>query len=78
MGYHHIWLPSAGYPLACWGLSYDQCYQVEKNAVSAFLPKMGFASTTCRAIIFGSRKFGGWGLTRLRDFQGINQITLFL
>ena len=78
MGYRHIWLPSVGYPLACWGLSYQQCYEVEKNAVSAFLPKMGFAATTSRAVIFGSKKFGGFGLTRLRDFQGVNQITLFL
>ena len=78
MGYCHIWLPSVGYPLVCWGLSHQQCYEVEKNAVSAFLPIMGFAATTSRAIIFGSKKFGGFGLTRLRDFQGVNQITLFL
>jgi hypothetical protein len=58
MGYRHIWLPSVGYPLACWGLSFDQCYQVEKNAVNAFLPKMGFASTTSRAILFGNSEDG--------------------
>jgi hypothetical protein len=78
MGYCHIWLPSVRYPLACWGLSFDQCYQVEKHAVNTFLPKMYFATTTSGAIIFGSKKFGGFGLTRLRDFQDVNRITLFL
>jgi hypothetical protein len=78
MGYRHIWLPSVGYPLACWPLCEDDLYQIEKNSVNAFLPKMGFSRTTCRAIVFGSKKFGGFGLTRLRDFQGVNQISLFL
>jgi hypothetical protein len=41
MGYRHIWLPSVGYPLTAWGLDDNQLYQVEKNAVNAFLPKMG-------------------------------------
>jgi hypothetical protein len=78
MGYRHIWLPSVGYPLACWPLCEADLYQIEKNSVNAFLPKMGFSRTTCRAIIFGSKKFGGFGLTRLRNFQGVNQISLFL
>jgi hypothetical protein len=78
MGYRHIWLPSVGYPLACWPLCEDDLYQIEKNSINAFLPKMGFCRTTARAIIFGSKKFGGFGLTRLRDFQGVNQISLFL
>jgi hypothetical protein len=51
MGYRHIWLPSVGYPLACWGLSEAQLHRVEMNAVNAFLPKMGFRRKTAQAII---------------------------
>jgi hypothetical protein len=78
MGYRHIWLPSVGYPLACWGLHDIQLRKVEKNAVNAFLPKMGFCCKTSRAVIFGSKRYGGFGLTRLRDYQGVNQTILFL
>ena len=77
MGYSHIWLPSVGYPLACWGLDDTQLHTIEKNAVNAFLPKMGFCSKTSRGIIFGSKRYGGFGLHRLRDFQGVNQVLLF-
>jgi hypothetical protein len=78
MGYRHIWLPSVGYPLTAWGLTDRQLHQVEKNAVNAFLPKMGFSCKTSRAVIFGSQRFGGYGLTRLRDYQGVNQMVLIL
>ena len=77
MGYSHIWLPSVGYPLACWGLDDVQLHKIEKNAVNGFLPKMGFCSKTSRGIIFGSKRYGGFGLHRLRDFQGVNQVLLF-
>jgi hypothetical protein len=43
VGYRHIWLPSLGYPLTAWGL-HDKQNQVEKNAVDAFLPKIGFST----------------------------------
>jgi hypothetical protein len=62
MGYHHSWLLSVGYPLACWGLTDAQLHKVEKNAVNAFLPKMGFSCKTSCAVIFGSQCFGGYGL----------------
>jgi hypothetical protein len=77
MGYSHIWLPSVGYPLACWGLDDIQLHRIEMNPVNAFLPKMGFCSKTSRGIIFGSKRYGGLGLHRLRDFQGVNQVLLF-
>jgi hypothetical protein len=76
MGCSHIWLPNGGYPLACWGLDDAQLHQVEKNAVNAFLPKMGFCRKTSRVIIFGSKRFGRFGLHRLCDFQGVNQVLL--
>jgi hypothetical protein len=64
IGYLHIWLPSVGYPLtAGGGLDDNQLYQVEKNAVNAFLPKMGFSCKTSCAVIFSSRRYGGYGLT---------------
>jgi hypothetical protein len=78
MGYRHIWLPNVGYALACCPVGPKQLRQIEKQAVNAFLPKMGFCSKACRAVIFGSRAFGGYGLTRLSDYQGVNQATLLL
>ncbi len=79
MGYRHIWLPSTGYPLACWGLQEKQLNQVKKNAVIVFLPKMGFScKISCNVIFVTSRRHGGFGLTKLADFQGVNQTTLFL
>jgi hypothetical protein len=78
MGYRHIWLPSVGYPLAAWGLHDKQLHQVEKHAVNAFLPKMGFSCKLSRNVIFGSRRHGGFGLTRLADYQGVNQTILFV
>jgi hypothetical protein len=38
---------------------------------------MGFCSKTSRGIIFRSKCYGGFGLHRLRDFQGVNQVLLF-
>ncbi len=78
MGYRHIWLPSIGYPLACWSLCENDLYQIEKNSVNAFLTKMRYCPTTARAIIFGSKIIRGLGLTRLRAAKGVNQISLFL
>jgi hypothetical protein len=78
MRYYHTWLPSVGYPLACWKLDNDQLHKVEKHTANAFLPKMGFSCKTSHAIIFGSRPYGGYGLPHLWDFQGVNQVTLFL
>jgi hypothetical protein len=53
--------------------------RIDENSINAFLPKIGFSRTrTSRAIIFGSKKVGGFGLTRLRDFQCVNQTLLFL
>ena len=78
MGYRHIWLPSVGYALTCVPVGPQQLRKIEKQAINAFLPKMGFCSKSCRAVIFGSRAYGGYGLTRLSDFQGVNQASLLL
>ena len=39
---------------------------------------MGFCCKTSRKLIFGSRAHGGFGLTPLFDFQGVNQATLLV
>ena len=78
MGYRHIWLPSVGYALACWPVTPLQLRHIKKQAVNAFLPKMGFCSKSCRVVIFGSTTYGGYELTRLCDFQGVNQASLLL
>jgi hypothetical protein len=78
MGYRHIWLPSVGYALACWPVGTLQLCHIEKQAVNAFLPKMGFSSTSCHAVIFGSRAYRGYGLTCLCNYQGVNQASMLL
>jgi hypothetical protein len=78
MGYRHIWLPSVGYALAAWPLHAKQLHRVAIASNNAFIPKMGFCRSTCRHIIFGSKAYGGFGLTSLSDFQGVNQTTLFV
>jgi hypothetical protein len=78
MGYRHIWLPSVGYALAAWPLNANQLHRVAVNSNNAFISKMGFCQKTCRKIIFGSKAFGGFGLTSLADFQGVNQTCLMV
>jgi hypothetical protein len=78
MGYRHIYLPSVGYALAAWPLTVSQLHKLTSPAVNAFLPKMGFCRNTSRKIIFGSKSLGGYGLTPMIDYQGVNQTTLFV
>jgi hypothetical protein len=78
MGYRHIWLPSVGYALAAWPLTERQLHRISINSNNAFISKMGFCCKTSRKVIFGSRAHGGFGLTPLLDFQGVNQATLLV
>jgi hypothetical protein len=78
MGYKHIYLPSVGFALAAWPLTVIQLHKLTSPAINAVLPKMGFCRNTSRQIIFGAKSLGGYGLTPLIDYQGVNQTTLFV
>ena len=78
MAYRHIWLPSVGYPLACSHLSITQLSTIDRSAMQAFLPKLGFARTFPRSVIYGPLSLGGYGLRSIQAHQGIEQTILFL
>jgi hypothetical protein len=78
MSYSHIYLPSVGYALACWPLTAAQLHKGTSPAVNAFLSKMGFCQKMSRNILFGSKSLGGFDLTPLVNYQGVNQSMLFV
>ena len=78
MGYKHIYLPSIGFAQEAWPLTISQLAKLTSPAINAFLPKMGFCRNTARKIIFGARSLGGYDLTPLIGYQGVNQTTLFV
>jgi hypothetical protein len=78
MGHRHIWLPSVEYALIAWPLTEKQLHLVAVSSNNTFISKISFCQKTCRKIIFGSKAHGGFGLTSLADFQGVNQTCLMV
>jgi hypothetical protein len=71
--YWMMWLPSMTYSLPCSHMTKKQLHQVQQRMVTVSLSKMGYSSKTCRAVVFGPRRYLGIGHRHLYHEQGIGQ-----
>jgi hypothetical protein len=51
-------------------LTKEECEDIQRPVVNAILPKMGIARSAPRKVVFGTKQYGGLGLTHLAVFQG--------
>lgn len=74
LAYFSVYAPAICYvlPLTCF--NHKQCHQISSYPTRVFLQKSGFASTTHRSIVFGSRLDGGLGFRSLYIEQGLCHI----
>ena len=73
-----MWRPAIEYPLAVTSFTRDQCLRLQKAYTGTFLSHMGIASTTSRALIFGSSHYSGFNLPELWVSQGTTHLTYLL
>jgi hypothetical protein len=78
IAYNAFYMPSLGYGTPATTLTKQDCEEIQKPAVNAILPKMGIARSASRAVIFGTAKFGGMGLTQLAAMQGHTRLRYIL
>ena len=76
--FHSLWHLAIEYPLAVTSYSRDQCLQLQKAYTGTFLSHMGIASTTSRALIFGSSTLSGFNRPELWVSQGTSHLTYLL
>ena len=77
MSYTRIYIPSLRYGLGTCYLPPKDLLQIQRPAVNAILPKMGFNRHLPRAVVYGPADKGGLGLPSLIFEQGLQQL-LFL
>ena len=76
--YESIWLPSLSYGLGTTNLSFDELNHLQKPIINHLLPILGYNRHFPRAVVYGSRHFGGLGLKHLYVIQGVKHITNFI
>jgi hypothetical protein len=70
VAYNYFYMPSLGYGVPATTLTKEECEDTQRPVVNAILPKMGIARSAPRKVIFGTKKYGGLGLTHLAALQG--------
>jgi hypothetical protein len=72
LAYNAMYTPSMLYGLPATSLSYKRIEAIfNANTVDQFLPKMGYVHSTHRALIFGPKSYGGFGVRHLfTEMQG--------
>ena len=73
-----IILPSLAYPLATAYLSEKEIIAIQRPYMSAAARVCGFNGNTSRAVLFGPRHLGGYGLTDLAAAQCWAQLDLLM
>jgi len=76
--YRSIYLPSITYLLGVMAISPKDAYNVQKNALSAFLSAQGINHNMHRAVVFGPDLHGSLNLRCLYTEQGCQQIEFLL
>jgi hypothetical protein len=70
VAYSSLYMPSLGYGVPATTLTKEECEDIQRPVVNAILPKMGIARSAPRKVVFGTKKYGGLGLTHLAARQG--------
>jgi hypothetical protein len=70
--------PRLNYPLPCCLLTSAQCWTIQAPALAVLLPKLHLNRHTSRAVLFGSQKYGGLGLSELYTDQIYGQLKLLI
>jgi hypothetical protein len=59
-------------------LTKEECEDIQRPVVIAILPKMGIARSVPRKVVFGTKQYGGIGLTHLAALQGNSRLQYLL
>jgi hypothetical protein len=70
VAYNSFYMPSLGYGVPATTLSKEECEDIQRPVVNAFLPTMGVARSAPRKVIFGTKQYSGLGLAHLAALQG--------
>jgi hypothetical protein len=70
VAYNYLFMPSLAYGLPETTLTKEECEAIQRPVVNAILPKMGIARSAPRKVVFGTKQYGGLGLTHLAALQG--------
>jgi hypothetical protein len=76
--YDTVYCPATSYPLPATHLSVNDLRKIERPAVNAFLPKMGYNRHMPRAVVFAPQESLGCGLRSLQHEQGVQQAMLLI
>jgi hypothetical protein len=69
VAYNSFYMPSLGYGVPATTLTKEECEDIQRLVVNAILPKMGTARSAPRKVVFGTKQYGGIGLTHLASLQ---------
>jgi hypothetical protein len=70
VAYNSFYMPSLGYGVPATTLIKEECEDIQRPVVNTILPKMGIARSAPRKVVFGTKQYGGLGLTHLAALQG--------
>ena len=74
LSFTRIYIPSLRYGLGTCSFPISDLIRIQRPAINAILPKMGYNRHLPRAVVFGPRNFGALGLPSLVFEQGIQQL----
>jgi hypothetical protein len=76
--YNSFYMPSLGYGVPATTLTKEECEDIQRPLVNAILPKMGIVRSAPRKVVFGTKQYGGLGLTHLAALQGNSRLQYLL
>jgi hypothetical protein len=68
--YNSFYMPSLVYGVTATTLTKEECEDIQRPVVNDILPKMRIARSAPRKVVFGTKQYGGLGLTHLAALQG--------
>ena len=74
LSFTRIYIPSLRYGLGTCSFPPSDLIRIQRPAINAILPKMGYNRHLPRAVVFGPRNLGALGLPSLVFEQGIQQL----
>jgi hypothetical protein len=78
VAYNSFYMSSLGYGVPATTLTKEECEDIQRPVVNDILPKMGIARSAPRKVVFGTKQYGGLGLTHLADLQGNSRLQYLL
>jgi hypothetical protein len=67
-----------GYGVPATTLTKEEYEDIQRPVVNDILPKMGILRSAPRKVVFGTKQYGGLGLTHLAALQGNGRLQYFL